>query len=286
MTFEVWLGRHIKSFYLKRIERLPDQRGRHAADQSAIVFAPHQDDETLGCGGTLLLKQKAGAEIRIVFMTDGRTSHSQFMPENELIQIREQEALAAGSKLGIGKEMITFLRFRDGELHNFHDQAAQKVLAILQEHQPEQVFIPYRGDNQPDHLATNQIVRSVLQSAKIQTMVYEYPVWFWFHWPWIPIWQRSRRMTKNAVVNTLRAGFGLKLMKDFQDTVTIDTVLAEKRSALDQYKSQVTQMIPDPAWPTLSNFDGGNFLACFFQKKEVFLHYSMLGKTENDQTSK
>lgn len=228
----------------------------------------------------------AGAEVRLVFMTDGRTSHSQFIPENELIQIREQEALAAGEKLGIGKEQVTFLRFRDGELHNFHEPAVQQVLSILQKHQPEQVFIPYRGDNQPDHLATNQIVRAALRSAKIQTMVYEYPVWFWFHWPWIPIWQRSRQLTKSSILNTLRAGFGLKLMKDFQDTVTIETVLKEKQAALDQYQSQMTQLVPDPAWPTLSNFDDGNFLACFFQKKEIFLRYSMPEKMGNEHPSK
>ena len=264
---------------MARIERLPDATERHAADQSAIVFAPHEDDETLGCGGTLLLKRVAGAEVRLVFMTDGRTSHSQFIPENELIQIREKEALAAGSKLGIGEELVTFLRFRDGELHRFHAQAVQQVLSILQEYQPEQVFIPYRGDSQPDHLATNQIVRSALRLANRQAMVYEYPVWFWFHWPWIPIWQRSRQLTKSSILNTLRAGFGLKLMKDFQDTVTVETVLEEKRAVLDQYQSQVTHLIPDPAWPTLSNFDGGDFLACFFQKKEIFLRYSMPEET-------
>jgi hypothetical protein len=31
--------------------------------------SPHQDDEVLGCGGTLLRKQQAGAEMKIVLLS-------------------------------------------------------------------------------------------------------------------------------------------------------------------------------------------------------------------------
>src|SRR5207248_577693 len=43
-----------------------DELGR-----SAIVFAPHQDDEVLGCGGTIVRKLRAGADVTVVFLTDG-----------------------------------------------------------------------------------------------------------------------------------------------------------------------------------------------------------------------
>src|SRR4030065_330273 len=50
---------------------------------SAVIFAPHQDDETLGCGGTIMLKRKAGTPVACVFMTDGSTSHRSFMKDDE-----------------------------------------------------------------------------------------------------------------------------------------------------------------------------------------------------------
>jgi len=273
MILDNWLAEQVKRAYLQRIEQMPDQNNNLNNKQSAIIFAPHQDDETLGCGGTILLKRMAGAEIKIVFMTDGRTSHSQFIPVDQLIEIREQEALAAGAKLGVDRQQITFLRYPDGELGNFYEPAVQRVCHILKKHQPAQVFIPYRREFPPDHLSTNQIVLSALASLNMNTEVFEYPIWFWFHWPWVSAYQPSRYWTKHVIKNSLQAGFGLKLIQDFQYAIMIESVIREKRSALEQYKSQMTRLIPNPAWPTLSDVAAGKFLSCFFQKKEMFLHY-------------
>jgi hypothetical protein len=48
--------------------------------RSAVVFAPHPDDETLGCGGTIVRKIRAGARVRLVVMTDGGSSHRELLP--------------------------------------------------------------------------------------------------------------------------------------------------------------------------------------------------------------
>jgi LmbE family N-acetylglucosaminyl deacetylase len=42
-------------------------------EKSILVFAPHPDDETLGCGGTIANRVREGHEVEIFFMTDGRT---------------------------------------------------------------------------------------------------------------------------------------------------------------------------------------------------------------------
>src|SRR6185503_20050877 len=38
---------------------------------SALVLAPHYDDEVLGCGGLLAQLAAAGAAVRELFLTDG-----------------------------------------------------------------------------------------------------------------------------------------------------------------------------------------------------------------------
>jgi LmbE family N-acetylglucosaminyl deacetylase len=44
-----------------------------------VVFSPHPDDETLGCGSTIIKKKRLGADVTIVFMTDGSKSHPHFI---------------------------------------------------------------------------------------------------------------------------------------------------------------------------------------------------------------
>jgi hypothetical protein len=43
--------------YPRKIHDYLCDETRERAKTSAIVFAPHQDDETLGCGGTVILKR-------------------------------------------------------------------------------------------------------------------------------------------------------------------------------------------------------------------------------------
>jgi hypothetical protein len=35
--------------------------------ESTMIFAPHQDDETLGCGGLIALKRQLGIPVKVVF---------------------------------------------------------------------------------------------------------------------------------------------------------------------------------------------------------------------------
>ena len=100
-------------------------------DRSAVIFAPHQDDETLGCGGTIILKAQAGPTVTIVFLTDGSTSHRRFISAAKLTQIRKQEALAAAELLGITSEAVHFLDFPDGRLSHCHGAALREVSSLL-----------------------------------------------------------------------------------------------------------------------------------------------------------
>src|ERR1035438_8855348 len=42
---------------------------------SALVVAPHPDDEAFGCGGTVALLVRNRAAVQVVFITDGSASH-------------------------------------------------------------------------------------------------------------------------------------------------------------------------------------------------------------------
>lgn len=241
-------------------------------ERTAIVFSPHQDDETLGCGGTIIKKVQSGAPLKIVFMTDGSQSHSHLISANDLRDIRSNEALAAAEKLGVASQDVVFLNITDGTLSQNHRVAVGKVKEILLSMLPEEVFIPYSQDGIPDHNATCHIVLSALRESGLRVTVYEYPVWFWCNWPWTTLGRNQEPSSNNLQRNWVT---GVNWIKYFRYAVDIREVLELKHLALEQHRSQMTRLILDPRWQTLGDVAQGEFLQCFFQNHEFFYRYRL-----------
>jgi LmbE family N-acetylglucosaminyl deacetylase len=165
---------------------------------------------------------------------------------------------------------VNFLGFPDGKLGSCHAAAVGSVLAILRRHRPSEVFVPYEVDGTPDHEATYQIVVEAVRQAGVALRLFEYPVWFWNQWPWVPFNFACNRETLHTIWRMLRAGFGLGFFKEFRAGVFVGGVLQKKREALAQHRSQMTILKPGVAWPTLADVSGGEFLNCFFQEFELF----------------
>jgi hypothetical protein len=124
-----------------------------------------------------------------------------------------------------------------------------------------------------DHLATTAIVKCALQGYFKNLVVYEYPVWFWFHWPWVELFRRTEPLKSIILKNTLIYGFGLRFLRDFNCSFYIGEILDCKYTALQQYKSQMSRLLSDSRWPTLGDVANGEFLNCFFQEYELFRCY-------------
>jgi len=74
------------------------------------VLAPHMDDETLGCGGTIARHVRAGASVTTIFLTDGRHGsvtnaalwgQERAREEETLVTTGKEEARRAGDVLGV-----------------------------------------------------------------------------------------------------------------------------------------------------------------------------------------
>ena len=254
-----------------RVREYPAEHFR----RSAIVFAPHQDDETLACGGTILKKRQAGAEVGVVFMCDGSSSHAKRMRPDELAALRTEEAGAALRVLDVGAADVRFLDFKERKLRYHHSEAVENVAAILNERQPEEIFLPYRADVHPDHQATYRVVLDALGRYERAVSVYEFPIWFWHRWPWVRLPISASRTSAKAVRDALAAGLGLQHLSLFRTGIYVGDVLEEKREALDAHKSQMIRLDGTPDWPILSDVAGGDFLANFFGPYEVFLHQAL-----------
>lgn len=150
--------------------------------QTVIVFAPHPDDATLGCGGTIAKRVREGYDVLIVVLTDGRYAFSEVLgidsdptPE-ELGEIRKEEKRRAVRILGVREENLFFLDFEDGTLEKNEGKAEEEVMEILSKNPPVEVYFPYEKDCHPDHRATNRIVKNSIKKMGLSTMGYKYSI--------------------------------------------------------------------------------------------------------------
>jgi len=262
-----------RGLYKKYAERLNREIDKGDLARSAIVFSPHPDDETLGCGGTIIRKKRAGADIKVVYMTDGRHSHSRFIADNKLKVMRESEAIAACHELGLESANITFLDYEDGKLRKNMDSASDRVERILKEYEPDDIFIPYYKEAPADHSVTNRIVINAIRKSGQKVIIYEYPIWFWQHWPWMTGPERRfLTVPRNILLSFIS---GIRLVMNFRCSVYIGDIIGVKRAALEKHRSQMIKLIGNSDWPILSEVSDGEFLQCFFQEHEIFYRHTI-----------
>jgi LmbE family N-acetylglucosaminyl deacetylase len=152
--------------------------------ERVVVLAPHMDDETIGCGGTVALHARAGGSVTVVFLTDGRNggggigalsgaarAHKQL----ELIETRKREAQSA--LLALGASDMRCLGICDGDLVKEVDRAAEKLAGILAEIQPEIVYLPFFVDEHSDHRATSEVLLAAANGLSINFTCAGYEVW-------------------------------------------------------------------------------------------------------------
>ncbi|NLN47579.1 MAG: PIG-L family deacetylase [Clostridiales bacterium] len=137
----------------------------------ALILAPHQDDEILGCGCFILKMIKEGGKVKTVFFTDGSKSTEEIEPET-LKRIRKTEAQKVAKTLGM--ESPEFLDREDGELDHRDVGAAMKLIKIVKNFQPDLIMVPYFLDGHKDHSAVSGIFINALESINFKGRLFAY----------------------------------------------------------------------------------------------------------------
>jgi LmbE family N-acetylglucosaminyl deacetylase len=238
---------------------------------SSVVFSPHFDDETLGAGAAIMKLRQSGTPVHIVFMTDGSRSHAGAMPEADLSATRRHEGLRAAAALGVDAGHVTFLDYPETRLEEHRDEAARRVAELLVELDCHRVFVPSALEPDiwsTDHLATTDVVFEALARTGRDYEVLEYLIWFWYHWPWVPLLGTgdARQLLKFS----WRHRFGLRALRAANVSIKVEGFRTRKQKALEQHRTQVTRFVTDRPWPILADVGRGEFLDIFFRSPEWF----------------
>jgi N-acetylglucosamine malate deacetylase 1 len=184
---------------------LPERR------RPVLVLAPHPDDETFGCGGTLRMLTEGGVTVDVAFLTRGEQgleagAAASVEASRQMAEVRSREARAACDVLGVRNVM--FLNGRDTRL-NEEPELAATIADLLLTGDYQRVFCPWPHDAHDDHRATFSLLREAIAIRQTERSFWLYEVW------------------KPLPANTF---------------VPIDRTMAAKQLAIEQYQSQLSQL--------------------------------------------
>lgn len=131
---------------------------------STLVFAPHQDDEVLGCGGTIRRLTDAGEGVHVAHLGYKRGTGTVF-EKHGIARRYQQQAVAAAEILGCTVDFGTF------PTEQFPEWGHELMVAVadrIKLHKPRRVFLPWYGDIHQDH-------RAVAEAARFGTRGFDGP---------------------------------------------------------------------------------------------------------------
>jgi LmbE family N-acetylglucosaminyl deacetylase len=117
---------------------------------TVLVIAPHPDDETFGCGGTLVKHVQAGDYVHVAVMTQCAVHRYADGDLERATAMRHAEAVSAVGKLGV--QAITFGTFPEVTLESVPDTTLiQSLEQLWKTLQPGMVYAPHYADVNQDH---------------------------------------------------------------------------------------------------------------------------------------
>lgn len=156
-----------ETLLIRNITRVQPCIGGLIPAEKILVLAPHQDDEAIGCAGTIVRYLKEGTKVKIIYMTDGRYGVEDFNRK-----IRDEEAKVAWRDM-VKLENQAELVFFDHEDSHLHESSAlEELKKQIKEFQPEIIFTPWLLDQHIDHQYTTYF----LQKALLEMPEYEVSV--------------------------------------------------------------------------------------------------------------
>lgn len=125
-----------------------------------LVVAVHPDDETLGCGGTLLKHKSTNDEIHWLICTTIDEKHDYYdVREKEISQVSEIYDFDSVHNLRLKTMQVDELSMSD---------LIGKISKVINEVQPNIIYLPFKSDVHSDH-------RKIFDAAFSCTKSFRYP---------------------------------------------------------------------------------------------------------------
>lgn len=155
----------VHNFYLS--VNLKTKQLTLADNDKCLCLAPHSDDESIGCGGTL---SKYPKNFDVICLTQGRKINDQSELNNNTVRAVEFDE--AMNKAGVLSHKI--LKIRDKEII-----CGYKEFSKIDISNYDYIFIPNPLDQHPDHKAISILLKKLIANTphKKSLKIAFYEVW-------------------------------------------------------------------------------------------------------------
>ena len=155
-------------------EELVPFRTTDLTGRKVLALAPHPDDETFGCGGSLALHALAGDPVKVVFLTNGAKGETSGTTERDsYVKMRQEEARRACECLGV--KDLEFWGYEDRGLAASRG-ASIRLEEFLKTYEPRLVYAPSFLEFHPDHRAAASLLCAAIRACELEIEVAFYEV--------------------------------------------------------------------------------------------------------------
>jgi LmbE family N-acetylglucosaminyl deacetylase len=141
------------------------------SQKDALVIAPHPDDESLGCGGSIARHVKAGNRVKVIFLTNGDKGDFEGKYGDGYVELRKKSARAAMDTFGV--KDFEFWGYSDRKLYLAVQEIRKKLLHAIDSFSPSILYAPSPLEAHPDHKTAFEVVWSLREKLRIPIAFYE-----------------------------------------------------------------------------------------------------------------
>ena len=125
-----------------------------------LIIAVHPDDETLGCGGTMLKHKANGDEIHWLICTD-------IDKNNDYYDTRQDEIKKVSNLYSF--DTVNNLKLKTMQVDEYSmSELIGKISKVINDVKPNIIYLPFKGDVHSDH-------RKIFEAAYSCTKSFRYP---------------------------------------------------------------------------------------------------------------
>lgn len=161
---------YLESYYkeISKENSLIDIDSMIATVNRALIISPHQDDESIGVGGTILKMKKKGINVDIVYVTDGRLDENDFNNS----KIRLEEAAEVSKIYEFEKSFV--LNFINKTLLDNVEIVAESMAKKVDFEKYDAIFLTGPYECNDDHFAVYKAVQRLVERCKTKENVQFY----------------------------------------------------------------------------------------------------------------